>query len=261
MKKSKKFFSELLIGGVLLGLFNLTGCSFFANNKETPQGFSPIRLEKLEDNVDTVVEDYFKEKYGVEATVTYKNIAGGVFLGPDPSSVQYYLVTVNIEEEGVENEYYVEVHGREVEGHDELYVKKDAYYGKVIKERMEEWIDRYVDNTNIVEHYSSFFSATTNLFSSEYDMNYSAEDIIKSVSIIDDNKERPDLTLYIIVPQNEYEKNNNIESELLNLKSHIKEINGKVKIVLNIYADGDYYKKLINENYDCRPIKQIKLID
>lgn len=75
-------FSIAMMGVVILGLFSFTGCSF-SKGKNESQGFSQIRLEKLEDTVDTVVEDYFMEKYGVEATVTYKNVAGGVFLGPD----------------------------------------------------------------------------------------------------------------------------------------------------------------------------------
>ena len=83
MKHMRKSLSIAMTGVMLLGLFCFTGCSFFKSTNES-QGFSPIRLEKLEDTVDTVVEDYFMEKYGVEATVTYKNVAGNVFFRTRP---------------------------------------------------------------------------------------------------------------------------------------------------------------------------------
>ena len=187
LQRTRKHISIILIVGILL---SLTGCSFFGKNQNDPQGFSPIRLEKLEDTVDTVVKGYFYDKYGVEADVTYKSIAGGVFLGPDPSSVQYYLVTVNITEEGVENEYYVEVHGREVNGQDELYVKKEAYYGKVIKERMEEWLDSYMCNTDIHEYYVLYNSTISNQFPSEFAINATAEEILDEVEISKSIKEK-----------------------------------------------------------------------
>ena len=144
----RKFKSLIMLGVMFLGMFSFTGCSLF-NNNQNPEKFSYTRLEALEDTIEPLVSDYFNEKYGVEAVITYKGIAGGVFLGPDPSSVQYYLVTVNIADGGIDNKYYVDVHGREVEGVDELYVKRESYYGQMIKERMEEWLDGYVSETNI----------------------------------------------------------------------------------------------------------------
>ena len=130
MKHLRKSLSIAMTGVVLLGLFSFTGCSFFKSTNES-QDFSPIRLEKLEDTVDTVVEDYFMEKYGVEIDIRIENVAGNVFLGPDPSSIQYYNVTVNIADGDIDNKYYVEVHGRETEGIDELYVECESYYGQI----------------------------------------------------------------------------------------------------------------------------------
>jgi len=260
LKNLRKIFSIIMMALMVFGIFSMTGCSFF-NTENDSQGFSKTRLEKLEDTVDTVVEDYFDEKYGVEAVVTYKGIAGGVFLGPDPSSVQYYLVTVNIANGDIVEKYYVEVHGRETEGIDELYVKSESYYGQVIKERMEEWLDEYVNNINIVEYYSSFFSAATNLFSSEYDVDASAEEIIKLVSSIGDIKERPDLTLYVIIPQSEYEKLADIENEFLELNTHINEINGKVNVSLAVYSDEDYLKEKNGDVSNFENLEKIVIID
>ena len=259
MKHLRKSLSIAMTGVMVLGIFSFTGCSFFKSTNES-QGFSPIRLEKLEDTVDTVVEDYFMEKYGVEATVTHKGVAGHVFLGPDPSSVQYYHVIVNISDDDIESEYYVEVHGRETEGIDELYVKSDAYYGQLIKERMEEWLSGYVDATNIEKYYVSFFSSKVDCFLSEYEVTATAEEIILSVSSIEDIKERPDLTLYVCIPQSEYEKNHNIENEFSGLKNHVNEINGKITVSLNVYSDDDYLRKTNNEQSKFDILKQIKII-
>lgn len=255
MKKTRKI---LILCAVLWGLFSFTGCSLFNKN---PQKFSYMRLEALEDTVEPLVSGYFNKKYGVGAVVTYKGIAGGVFLGPDPSSVQYYLVTVNVSDGSIDNEYYVNVCGREVEGVDELYVKSEAYYGQVIKERMEEWLDGYVSRTNIYEHYSSFFSPATNLFSGEYDADASAEEIIKSVSSIEDNKERPELALYVTIPQGEYEKHLDIENEFLELKTYVNEINGKLNVSLNVYNDEDYLRMKNDEKSDFEQLEKIKIID
>ena len=42
-----------------------------------------------------------------------------------------------------------------MEGVDELYVKRESYYGQVIKERMEEWLDwiytKKVDKYDIIK--------------------------------------------------------------------------------------------------------------
>lgn len=255
MKKTRKI---LILGVALWGLFSFTGCSLFNKN---PQKFSYTQLEALEDTVEPLVSEYFNEKYGVKAVITYKGIAGGVFLGPDPSSVQYYLVTVNVADASIDNEYYVNVYGREVEGVDELYVKSEAYYGQVIKERIEEWLDGYVSRTNIYEHYSSFFSPTTNQFSGEYDADASAEEIIKSVSNIEDNKERPELTLYVNIPQSEYKKHFDIENEFLELKKHVNEINGKINVILNVYNDEDYLRMQNDEKSDFEQLEIIKIID
>lgn len=258
MKDLRKALSIAMTGVMVLGLFSFTGCSIFKSTNES-QGFSQIRLEKLEDTVDTVVEDYFKEKYGVEATVTYKNVAGGVFLGPDPSSVQYYLVTVNITDGDIENEYYVEVHGRETEGVDELYVKSEAYYGQVIKEKMEEWLDGYVNDTKISEYYILYKFTTSNQFPGEYEVTATAEEIIKSVSSIEDNKERPSLPLYVFIPKSEYEKHSNIEDEFNVVRNNLVELNSEIKIIVYICSDEEYEKNKTEDDYRICPILKFEI--
>ncbi len=233
--------------------------------EDNSQGFSRTRLEKLEDTVDTVVGDYFNEKYGVEATVTYKGVAGGVFLGPDPSSVQYYHVAVNIADGDIENKYFVDLHGREKDGIDELYVKSDAYYGLVIKEKMEKWLDDYVNDTNIDEYCILYNSAETNQFPSEYEVNATAEEIINSVSIIEHNIDRPSLIFCVLIPQSEYAKHINIEDEFMKLKTHVSNINAKIKVNLIVYSDEDYLKRKNEDKSDVysdfEQLEHIKIID
>ncbi len=243
---------------MFLGMFSFTGCSLF-NNNQNPEKFSYTRLEALEDTIEPLVSDYFNEKYGVEAVITYKGIAGGVFLGPDPSSVQYYLVTVNITNGDVDEEYYVEVHGREVEGVDELYVKSEAYYGQVIKERMEEWLDGYVNDTNIDEYCILYHSSTSNQFSAEYDASASAEEIIKSVSSIEDNKERPSLPLYVLIPESEYEKHSNIENEFGAIRNYLVELKSKIKISVYICSNEEYEKQKAGDDSRVQPVFEFEI--
>lgn len=247
-----------MMGVIILVLFSFTSCSFF-NTEKDPQKFYKSDLEELEDTLDTVVADYFQEKYGVAATIKSKTIAGGVFLGPDPNAQQYYLVTVNISDGGIDNEYYVNVYGREVEGVDELYVKSEAYYGKIIKERMEEWLDGYVSEINFDEYYIKFYFGIVNQFPSEYDAAATADEIIKSVSSIEDNIERPSLKLYVVIPKSEYENHSDIENEFLELKTYVNEINGKVNVSLTVYNDEDYLRKKNDEKSDFEQLEKIKV--
>lgn len=255
MKKQERI---LILGMMLLSLFIFTGCSFFKSKNES-QGFSPIRLEKLEDTVDTVVEDYFMEKYGVEATVTYKNVAGNVFLGPDPSSVQYYNVTVNIADGDIDNKYYVEVHGRETEGIDELYVKRESYYGQVIKERMEEWLDGYVKQT-VFSDYLIEFTGATQRFPAECKLNLTAEDIISFVSNDENATVASSIYFILIVPKSEFEKSDNIYNELKTLTAYLEENNCNITVQLYIYDDNDYKQIKNGATSHFELIESIELI-
>lgn len=258
LKHLRKIFSIILVGAMLFGIISLTGCSFL-KGKNDSEGFSPIRLEKLEDTVDTVVEDYFNEKYGVEATVTYKNIAGGVFLGPDPSSVQYYLVTVNITDGDIENKYYVEVHGRETEGIDELYVKRESYYGQEIKEKTEEWLNKYVKQTVFTDYLIEFTGATQR-FPAEYKLNLTAEDIISLVSKDESATVASSIYFILTVPKSEYEKSKNVFKELEKLTIYLEENNCNITVQLHVYGDNDYKQIKTDSNLHFELIESIELI-
>ncbi len=245
---------SMIIGVVILGF---TGCSFF-KTEDNSQGFSRIRLEKLEDTVDTVVEDYFEEKYGVEATATYKNVAGGVFLGPDPSSVQYYLVTVNISDD-IDNKYYVHLHGRETDGIDELYVESESYYGQIIKERMEEWLNGYVKQTGFTD-YLIDFTGSTQLFPAECKSDLTAEEIINITSSSENATIASSIYFVLTVPKSEYEKSKNISNELEKLACYLEENDYTITVQLQAYDDNDY--KQIKAGSDSRfeLIESIELI-
>ncbi len=141
---NKKLFKILLTSGfIAISITNFTGC-FYKNTNKDASHISETELKQLEGNVDDVVKAYFKEKYDVQAAVIYQTIAGGVFLGPDPSAEQYYNLTVSI----IDGEYYTkcnaEVYGKRVNKKIELYVKNESYYGKIMNDKMIQWIDPYI---------------------------------------------------------------------------------------------------------------------
>ncbi|WP_207646945.1 hypothetical protein [Ruminococcus albus] len=57
-----------------IGILSLSGCSLFKNNNDGQVQLSQGALEKLEDQVDPLVEKYFNDKYGVKAVVTNKGV-------------------------------------------------------------------------------------------------------------------------------------------------------------------------------------------
>lgn len=252
MKYLRKSLSKILSAAIVVGLLILTGCSIFKNDNNEPKKLSRPELEKLEEEVDPLVEEYFNDKYGIKAVVTHKGISGGVFLGK--SKGLYYHVTVNINEE----EYFVDVYANDNE---ELYVKKEAYYSKVIKDRMEEWLNRYVKKTNIEEYYISFLSCSTIYFPSEFDADYSAEEIIKSAGEIEDKKERPQITFDVIIPQSEYEKISDIEREFSELKSDVSLINENMEVCLNVCKDDDYSRITNGQNFIYERIEKILITE
>lgn len=180
-------------------------------------------------------------------------------MGPDPSSVQYYLVTVNIADGSIDNKYYVNVYGREVEGVDELYVKSEAYYGQVIKERMEEWLDGYVSKTNIGEYYILYNAAISNRFPSEYEVTAAADEIIKYVSDIEDVKERPGLSFYVLIPESEYEKNTDIKNEFDAVSKHLAELKSEIKINVYICSNEEYEKQKAGDDSRIEPIVEFEI--
>ena len=84
MKRNFLFHVWLLSGLIAISITGFTGC-FYENTKDASH-ISETELEQLADDADAVVKAYFKEKYDVQAAVTDRSIAGGVFLGPDPSA-------------------------------------------------------------------------------------------------------------------------------------------------------------------------------
>ena len=135
-------------GFIAISITNFTGC-FYKNTNKDASHISETELKQLEGNVDDVVKAYFKEKYDVQAAVIYQTIAGGVFLGPDPSAEQYYNLTVSI----IDGEYYTEcnakVYGKRVNKKIELYVKNESYYGKLMNDKMIQWIDPYISKNDL----------------------------------------------------------------------------------------------------------------
>ena len=78
MKRNFLFHVWLLSGLIAISITGFTGC-FYKNTKDASH-VSETELEQLADDADAVVKAYFKEKYDVQAAVTDRSIAGGVFL-------------------------------------------------------------------------------------------------------------------------------------------------------------------------------------
>ena len=146
-----------------------------------------------------------------------------------------------------------------MEGVDELYVKRESYYGQMIKERMEEWLDGYVSETNIQEYYILYHSTMSNYFPSEYEVTATADEIIKSVSNIEDNKERPSLPLYVLIPESEYEKHSNIENEFGAIRNYLVELKSKIKISVYICSNEEYEKQKAGDDSRVQPVFEFEI--
>ena len=110
MKRNFLFHVWLLSGIIAISITGFTGC-FYENTKDASH-VSETELEQLADDADAVVKAYFKEKYDVQAAVTDRSIAGGVFLGPDPSAEPYYNCTVSITDDEDYTVCNAEVYGK-----------------------------------------------------------------------------------------------------------------------------------------------------
>ena len=110
MKRNFLFHVLLLSGLIAISITGFTGC-FYENTKDASH-VSETELEQLADDADAVVKAYFKEKYDVQAAVTDRSIAGGVFLGPDPSAEPYYNCTVSITDDEDYTVCNAEVYGK-----------------------------------------------------------------------------------------------------------------------------------------------------
>ena len=156
MKRNFLFHVLLLSGLIAISITGFTGC--FYENKKDASHVSETELEQLADDADAVVKAYFKEKYDVQAAVTDRSIAGGVFLGPDPSAEPYYNCTVSITDDEDYTVCNAEVYGKRADKEIELYVKNESYYGKFMKDKMIQWIEPYILQAGFQDHIIAMLS-------------------------------------------------------------------------------------------------------
>lgn len=234
MKKKKLLKILLTSGFIAISITNFTGC-FYKNTNKDASHISETELKQLEGNVDDVVKAYFKEKYDVQAAVIYQTIAGGVFLGPDPSAEQYYNLTVSI----IDGEYYTEcnakVYGKRVNKKIELYVKNESYYGKLMKDKMIQWIDPYILQAGL-DDYIIEYSCTEVCFPSEYATDLTADTFISLTS----KNRKLSACFNLLISKSEYMQHENLSEEFNDLKSHLKQIDGEITLHLYVYEDKDY---------------------
>ena len=247
MKKQERI---LILGVMLLSLFNFTGC-YDRNTNKNSSHITQTELEELEENLNDTVQNYFNENQdyyfcveafnenGVQTVITHQSIAGGVFLGPDPSAEHYYNLTINI----VDGEYNVEcsaeVYGRRANKESELYVKNESYYGKLMENKMIQWIDSYVLQTGLKD-YMIEYSGTHTCFPSEYSTDLTAEEFITLISESENMSIKSSAYFILTIPASEHEHHENLSDELNELKSHLKQINGGITLYLYVYDNVDF---------------------
>lgn len=238
---------------LLVSLCSFSGCTGKEQSKVTR-----TELEQLEDTLDTVVYTYFTEKYGMKTMIKHQSIAGNVFLGPDASSEQYYNLTLLVTDGNASVECNAAVYGRRTEAGAELYVKKESYYAQTIKEAMEAWLEKWMEETDITVYHAAFTS-TKELFPYTFEVGASVDEIVQAISSIEENVERPDLYWIVSIPESEYENHADIESMFADLRAFNSENNGILTVNLSVYQDEDYQKIISDEECSSFPIAQIKV--
>lgn len=251
MNKALVFAFTAMIG---TGLMFLSGCSIRTSDANKPY-ISREMLDEKADELPKFIQDYFEEKYGqnIKTSIIYQGVAGGTFLGSTEKDELYHHIKLNVYDGDLVSECYANIHGRIIDDSFELYVKNESYYGYAIKERMEDWLSLQIAETSISNYTVNFLTASTNFYPSEYEYETSAEEIIKSVSSIDDATLRPMLKFTITVPKSEYDKHTNIDDEFTEMKSNIENLNGNLEIWLAVYTNEDYekYKSSPYDNNDA----------
>ncbi len=234
MKRNFLFSMLLAFGFITMSLTGFTGC-LNTNGSRDAAHISETELEQLEGDVDAVVKAYFKEKYDVQAVVTDQTIAGGVFLGPDPSAERYYNLTVSITDGADYTMCNAEVYGKRVNGKIELYVKNESYYGKVMEDKMLQWIEPYILQADFHD-YLIEYSCTEICFPSEYATDFTADAFISLTS-----KDRKlAACFHLMIPESEYMQHENLSEELDDLKNHLTQIDGAIVLYMYVYDENDY---------------------
>lgn len=234
MKRNFLFSILLAFGFITMSLTGFTGC-LNTNGSRDASHISETELEQLEGNVDAVVKAYFKEKYDVQAVVTDQTIAGGVFLGPDPSAEPYYNCTVSITDDEDYTACNAEVYGRRTDKEIELYVKNESYYGKFMKDKMIQWIEPYILQADFHD-YLIEYSCTELCFPSEYSTDLTADTFVSFTS-----KDRSLAACFqLMIPESEYMQHENLSEELDDLKNHLTQIDGAIVLYMYVYDENDY---------------------
>lgn len=232
----RTFLCNILLTSALIAICmaSFTGC-FHENIRKDTSHISETELQQLEGNAEDVVKAYFREKYDVQAAVTHQAIAGGVFLGPDSSAEQYYNLTVNITDGEYYTECSAEVYGKRVNKEIELYVKNESYYGKLMKDKMIQWIDPYILQAGL-DDYIIEYSCTEVCFPSEYATDLTADTFISLTS----KNRKLSACFNLLISKSEYMQHENLSEEFNDLKSHLKQIDGEITLHLYVYEDKDY---------------------
>ena len=77
--------------------------------------------------------------------------------------------------------------------------------------------------------------------------------------LIEDNKERPSLPLYVLIPESEYEKHSNIENEFGAIRNYLVELKSKIKISVYICSNEEYEKQKAGDDSRVQPVFEFEI--
>lgn len=138
-------------------------------------------------------------------------------------------------------------------------MKSESYYGQIIKERMEKWLNVYVMQTVFTDYLIDFTGATQR-FPAECKTDLTAEEIINITSNSENVTVASSIYFILIVPKSEYEKSKDIFNELEKLTSYLEENDYTITVQLHVYDDDDYKHIKTASNSRFELIDSIELI-
>lgn len=204
-----------------------------------------IPFEELQPTAIATAKEYVEEKYG--DAVTYSGIHEGrtsIILGE-----RNWKVTFTDK-----NDQSYDVMVRHDSDNNCMYIEWDHYYGYYIEERMMEWMESQLGETNLNEYILVYAQAS---FNTEWPTDWSAEQILQELKNNGERGYKGIIMFDILIPEREREIYDS--GELLNeLNELFKDLEG-IKIDLIIYPDDIFDQYL--EAPDNNRFKYIEWID
>lgn len=201
-----------------------------------------IPFEELKSTAVAIAVEYMEEKYG--DAVTYTDMHEGrtsIILGERNWTVSF------VDEDGQTYDVMV----RYDSDNNCMYVEWDHYYSYYIEERMTEWMESLLKETDLSEYILEY---VTHQFTAEWSAEYNAEQILQELK----NKKNGYIFFRIRIPEREREiyDNGKLSDDLNEL---LKDTEG-IMIELLIYPDDvfDHYQE-DPDNNNSKDIERVEI--